>query len=806
MKSKKILYNNTIYCLDIETTTFAFDKENKCYYYDKEKNLYINGKNELANKEVFYKCSFMYSFCISSINFYTGKWQEEYKGRTYKDLDIILNHITKISINTSLIYVHNLSYELSFFINNLDFFKQIDFSNQIDDINATTQFLFLEKNKPLFIRHNNIEFRCSALLTGMSVKTLGSAINLEKLEYDYENVRTPLTSMTNEEWCYNMRDTEIVLKYLYQKIFSLNEYIKTMSDIPLTRTAITRLNMKANKNINKEVTYTNKNGKKVKTNLYSLWLYECEKYKANSLEQVKFWNNQLFEGAVVYSSPFKTSIILNKIMSADLCSDYPYQMDVRYFPKNFIEVKNRKTYEFIHITKDLKIEDLVKPKISNIYFNAIIKIKNVKARYKFYPFSISKILNISDFRNMYNIEYINGKLIEVKETIEIPITIITYLKLKGFYDFELVDVTYLETTKTLEKSHQYMKNAVIYLAKQKSELKGIVKMIEKTEKYKKYIEKDISDNTIRTLINNCTNYTEQLDTINDLYLLSKGDLNAQYGNNAQHLLREIVLYNSNEKEYFKINDDKSYFENKQKTSYIYGLYIPQYAQATILYISYKFLQKNILPLYIDTDSIKVEYSETAKQVIEDYNNIVKSYENETTKLYGFGLLEIEFIADKFISLGSKTYLIYKEKIKDDEQHIKATISGLPNATKIYNEILEQFNGNFEKLVRKCYHYGVIFDKTICTKLSSIYKYIDCNVEYEDYKEHLTSGTVLEKCECTMKDFINNNTWYAYKTILIKKFNIPFSHFSKVKVSKKEVIENGKKINKYFFKEEVKNGK
>ena len=121
-------------------------------------------------------------------------------------------------------------------------------------------------------------------------------------------------------------------------------------------------------------------------------------------------------------------------------------------------------------------------------------------------------------------------------------------------------------------------------------------------------------------------------------------------------------------------------------------------------------------------------------------------------------------------------------------------------------IRDRFNGNFEKLVRKCYHYGVIFDKTICTKLSSTYKYIDCDVEYKEYKEHLTSGTVLEKCECTMKDFINNNTWYAYKTILIKKFNIPFSHFSKIKVSKKEVIENGKKINKYFFEEELKNGK
>lgn len=770
MRNKhEIYYDKKIYCLDIETSTILIDDTSE-------------------------KCSFMYSYVITSIDFYTGEYRKEYIGRTYAELDKHLNEINNITFNTSIIYIHNLAYEMSFFINNLQFFDNVDFKNQPKDDNDY-QFLFLEKNKPLYLRNKKIEFRCSYQLTGMSVYSMGNAINLPKLDYKYDKIRTPLTELNSKELDYNIRDTEIVLKYLYNKIFKLNEYIKTPKNIPLTRTGITRLNMKKNPNINKKITYTNKQGKKVTTNLYSLWLYECEKYKANSLEQIKFWNDILFEGAIVYSSPSQTSKILMNIGSFDLCSDYPFQMDFRYYPKNFKEVINRKKYHFIHLIKNLKIDDLAKPKITNEYFNAIITVKNVKNKFNFYPFSISKILNIKEFRNNYNIKYINGKLISVDDVIKIPVTPITFLKLSEFYTYELVDVEYLETTREVEKSHQYMLNAVTFLAQQKSKLKTIVKDVEHKGHYDKYY---LDDDTTSTLLNNCKSYTEQIDIINQLYLLSKGDLNAQYGNNAQHLLKEITLYNTDEKKYFSINDNDSYFTKKQKTSYIYGLYIPQYAQATILYIVYKFLEKNINPLYIDTDSIKTELSDTALQVVEDYNNLIKSYNCNTTNLYGFGLLEHEFTADKFISLGSKTYMIYKEHTQENEPHIKAVISGLPNATKIYNEILEQFNGNFSKLVRKTYQYGVQFDNTICTKLTSKYKYIEHTVKCDDYIEHLTSGVVLEKTDCTMKDFINNKTWYAYKHILINQYNIPPTHFNQTKISKLEYEENGEKKYKYTF--------
>ena len=768
MKKNKIIYSEILYCLDIETSTTTVEK------------------NDI---------SFMYSFCISRLNFYNGQYEEYTKGRTYADLTNELEKLSKLAgENTIIMYIHNISYEWSFFLNNVKFFDNMNFS-QKPKFENENNFLFLSSNKPLFIRNKHIELRCSSLLVGgLSVHLMGNAINLQKLDYEYEKMRTPLTPMSREEWEYNMRDTEIVLKYIYEKIIKLNELIETPTELPYTRTGLTRFNMRKNKQINQDYFYTNKKGKKVKTNLYSLWLLDCKRNKAISKKQIHFWNDILFDGAIVYSSPFYTSKVLENIDSFDYCSDYPFQMDCRFYPFDFKEIENRKMYELIHLSKDLSINDLIKPRIANTYFNAIISIKNVTPKFKFYPLSVAKILNIKDFRNDYNIRYINGKLIEVSETIQFPCTIIKYIMLKEFYNFELVSVDYLETTDKVEKTHPYLQNTINFLAKNKSKIKKQVELIEDIGHFKIYTKTQITDETTRTIINLCKTYTEQVNTINDIYLLSKGDLNAQYGNNAQHLIRKIYLYSKNEKEYFDYLDDNEYFENNQKTSYIYGLYIPQYAQASILYIAYQFCKNDIPILYIDTDSIKTFVSEIARKIVEKYNQKIKDLGCQTTNLYGFGLLENEFTASKFCSLGSKTYLY----IKQGTNKIKATISGLPNASKIYNEIYEQFNYNFEKLVRLSYHYGIIFDTKICTKLTSSYKYIECDIDIDGYKEHLISGVVLKKTECAMKDFISNSTWYAYKNILVKYFNIPLSNFSECRISKKYDKKMKKDI--YIFNE------
>ena len=89
---RKKNFNNLIYGLDIETSTISIDDENKG--------------------------SFMYSFCVGSLNFSNGIYKDEKLGRTYNDLDNYLYELNDIAndLDTDyIVYIHNFSYEYSFF-------------------------------------------------------------------------------------------------------------------------------------------------------------------------------------------------------------------------------------------------------------------------------------------------------------------------------------------------------------------------------------------------------------------------------------------------------------------------------------------------------------------------------------------------------------------------------------------------------------------------------------------------------------------------------------------------------------------
>ena len=95
--------SNVVFGLDIETSTIKIENSDDDY------------------------CSFMYSYCVSKLNFDTGKYNDLSMGRTYKELDDFLFSLNdKANENDVdiIIYIHNLSYEFSFFCNNLEFFTK----------------------------------------------------------------------------------------------------------------------------------------------------------------------------------------------------------------------------------------------------------------------------------------------------------------------------------------------------------------------------------------------------------------------------------------------------------------------------------------------------------------------------------------------------------------------------------------------------------------------------------------------------------------------------------------------------------
>lgn len=745
MAKKTKNFNNLIYGLDIETSTITIDEETKG--------------------------SFMYSFCVSNLDITSGNYNACKLGRTYEDLDDYLyglNEEAKYIDTNYIIYVHNLAYEYSFFSNNLDFFKE---HNEIGGKNH----LYIEQNKPLYVKCDRLEFRCSYLLLMQSIKTIGDSINLPKLEFNYDKLRTPLTTLEDEEIDYNFRDVEIMLKGIH-KLVKSNKYINNANDIPYTKTGVMRFNCEQNPEVNVKKEYINKNGIKKKGSSAKLNKFLCGLEKATSLEQLQFWES-LFQGGLVYSNPKYVGDVLTNVASFDFSSDYPFQMLVRYYPSKFKEYtendKIRKLNQCLYKSNE---KNYIHSKPFRNMFNAIIIIKNIKCKFDFQPIGTSKVIELEEkLHNMKNCTIINGKIIEIKPAIKMVVTCIDMLTLKLFYDYELVDVEYLEIATRYSKSNEFKLNSVEYNAKAKVEYKVYDELIKHKGHYHIYTSDEIPDDNFRNMINKEADYLSQVDTSHTLYQAVKSDLNALYGDNAQHLLHERISYDDKSREWIKESETyEDYLSAQHKTSYIYGLYVPQYARASILYIAYKFLKKGLPVYYIDTDSIKTIDCEEAHKLVNDYNNIQLKLLGKYDYLK-FGVLEHEYTALKFSSLGTKSYIKLATN-KKGEKVLTATISGLPHATKLFNELLNYYDGNYDEMIENVYHYGTVFDDSITQKLASTYKFINFNVNIDGYNANLVSGVVINPTSVTMRDF-TSKTWYIYARLICRIYKKDFTRFA-----------------------------
>lgn len=745
MTKKTKNFNNLIYGLDIETSTINIEADTYG--------------------------SFMYSFCIGSLDTNNGNYTDQYMGRTYEDLDnylYMLNNQAKAIDTNFIIYIHNFSYEYSFFANNLDFFKEF---NEIGGKNH----LYIEQNKPLYVKCDRLEFRCSYLLLAQSIKSIGESINLPKLEYNYTKLRTPLTKMDDKEVEYNFRDVEIMLKGVY-KLVNENQFIKTANDIPYTKTGVMRFNCEQNPEVNVKREYTNRNGDVKKGSSARLNKYLCGLEKANSLEQLQYWEN-LFQGGLVYSNPKYVGDVMKNVASFDFSSDYPFQMLVRYYPSQFKEYtegdKVRKLNQCMYKSSE---KNYIHSKPFRNMFNATVILKNIKAKFDFQPIGTSKVIELEEkLHNMKNCTIINGKILEIIPEIKMYVTCIDMLTLKLFYSYELVDVEYLEIATRYSKSNEFKLNSVEYNAKAKVEFKKYDEIIKEKGQHHIYTPDEIPNEHYRATINKETDYLSQVETSHSLYQAVKSDLNALYGDNAQHLLHDRISYDHATREWIKESETyEDYIKAQHKTSYIYGLYVPQYARASILYIAYKFLINGLDVYYIDTDSIKTKDCSKAHKLVSEYNDIQLRLLGKY-KYLGFGVLEHEYTAVKFSSLGTKSY-IKLTKNKNGDDVVTATISGLPHATKLFNELLSYYGGNFEEMIESVYHYGTMFDKTITNKLASVYNFINFTADIDGYKENLVSGVVLKPTEVTMRDF-TSKTWYIYARLICKLYHKDFTMFA-----------------------------
>lgn len=205
-----------IFTFDIETTSFWLDEHNKIIGYEPG-----HDSEWWENKYPMALC-YIWQFSFN---------ETVYFGRELESFKNLLNDLVKqIDGAKCIFYVHNLSFEFQFLSNIL-----------------TWESVFARNtHKPMKCiasEYPTIEWRCSYVLTGLSLSTWGKQIGLPKMDgdLDYEVLRTPKTILTQEELKYCERDCEVVFKGIQK----YKERYKSLFSIPLTQTGTIRREAKS---------------------------------------------------------------------------------------------------------------------------------------------------------------------------------------------------------------------------------------------------------------------------------------------------------------------------------------------------------------------------------------------------------------------------------------------------------------------------------------------------------------------------------------------------------------------------------
>lgn len=219
-------------------------------------------------------------------------------GRTWDDFVYLIDYMVDHLQGRMIIYCHNLSFEFSFLKSVLHF--------ESDDVFSTRPRKVL---KALY--KDKIEFRCSYMLTGLSLadftRRMGVKEKLSGDEYDYNKIRYPWTSLTEKELEYCITDVKSLVEAL--KVFYSIEN-DTHYTIPLTSTGFVRRDMK------KAMKRFNKN--KLRAMLPDENVYQLLK--------------EAFRGGNTHANRFYSGMILDNVKSVDRVSSYPDVQINELFP------------------------------------------------------------------------------------------------------------------------------------------------------------------------------------------------------------------------------------------------------------------------------------------------------------------------------------------------------------------------------------------------------------------------------------------------------------------------------------------
>lgn len=579
--NKKITYLNEPCSFDIETSS----------YYNQ------NGEKRAC----------AYAFMIGVNKCY-------YLARTYNDLLNAFSFISKhFSDHKVIIYVHNLAYEFQFIR------KWVD----------VKKCFAIKERKPLYFEFDNLIFKCSYLLSGLSLENIGKQIGVEKQtgKLDYRKIRHSNTPLTYGEKLYCLYDLKVVDTYIETQIKEFNG----ICYIPYTKTG------KVRKHIKLQCFYGGKKSHRKNCNKY----FKIFRRKMEGLTLTVECYEQLkkaFQGGFTHSNPFNTNVNMHKVTSYDLTSAYPAVMFRYKFPMSapFKKVcKSEK--EFRECLNEYCC-------VFTIQYNQL-DIKRIVD----FPISESKCV-ITGKRILSN-----GRVVSAEQCVT-TITEQDFKVIERFYNYDSFKVCDMYCFKKGYLPYEFI-NAMLDLYQKKTELKGV------SDREDYYLN-------IKEMLNSffgmcVTDISREQNTYeNGEWTVKCGDVK-----------KDIDKYN---------NDRMRYLY------YAWGVWITAHNRR-VLFQAIDHLGEDYV--YADTDSVKFLNGDKHKTFFDEYNAEIIRFNNDLCDLLGYdrdklnpttikgvkkplGVWENEGTYDIFKTLGAKRYMV----LKDGE--LSFTVSGCSKKTAI----------------------------------------------------------------------------------------------------------------------------
>lgn len=406
-------YSNDIFTFDIECTSAWIENGKIIGYRKGEENEYWNDLIPIA-------LCYIWQFSVNG---------EVYYGRELTDFLKVLSDLpSDVKI---IIWVHNLSYEFQFLCNILTW----------KDVFARTP------HKPMKCTSNeypNIEFRCSYMLTRLSLDSWGKQLGVSKMtgDLDYDVIRTPRTILTDKEMKYCEQDCKVVdagIRYYLKKY-------KKQRKIPLTQTGTVRKEVKDILTADKQ---------------YVRMIKKLVPDRPSEYARLQ----QIFAGGYTHANQMYAGKLINELIEHyDFASSYPTVMIAEKYPMtkwyyNGINEIDENKFDDMAFIFYLKFYD-----IESVSFNTYIQSSKVTGK---------------------KMDFDNGRVIRA-EYLEIYVTEQDYITICNNYTWDKMEVVRVWQCKKDYLPRPFLEY-ILQLYANKTELKDVQGMEDLYLQSKQYI-------------------------------------------------------------------------------------------------------------------------------------------------------------------------------------------------------------------------------------------------------------------------------------------------------------------------------